>query len=168
MKNGQLSVEKIVKCGVLAAIACVLTMFPQVPTGTGGYVHFGDSVICLAAALMGPVCGAAVGALGHSMADLFSGYAVFVPATFIIKGVLGFVLGKILYGNITKKRLIIGSAAYLLIATLGYFIAEIPLYGVQTAAVALISTPIQCVMGSVVSYIVIPIAVKFKGRLGFK
>ena len=122
---------------MLAALAMVLTMVPQIPTGTGGYVHFGDSVIYLAAMLLGPAGGAVVGAVGHSLADLLSGHAIFILPTFVIKGLMGFVIGKLIYPaeNLNKRRFICAGLSALVIVTLGYFVAEIPLYGVQTAAV---------------------------------
>ena len=49
--------KTFVRCGMLTALACVLTMVPQIPTGTGGYVHFGDSIIYVASAFLGPICG---------------------------------------------------------------------------------------------------------------
>ena len=58
MKN----TKKLIQAAVLTALACVLTIVPKVPIG-GGYVHFGDTVIYIAAILLGPIYGAAVGAL---------------------------------------------------------------------------------------------------------
>ena len=76
--------KTFVRCGMLTALACVLTMVPQIPTGTGGYVHFGDSIIYVASAFLGPICGAVVGAVGHSLADILTGHIIFALPTFII------------------------------------------------------------------------------------
>ena len=91
--------KTFVRCGMLTALACVLTMVPQIPTGTGGYVHFGDSIIYVASAFLGPICGAVVGAVGHSLADILTGHIIFALPTFIIKGLMGFAIGKLLYKN---------------------------------------------------------------------
>ena len=84
-----MKVRKLTRAAMLSALACVLTIFPQIPTPTGGYVHFGDSIIYIAAVFLGPVAGAVVGAVGHSLADIMSGYVVFAIPTFIMKGLMG-------------------------------------------------------------------------------
>ena len=84
----QTQVRQLVTAGVLAALGCAATMALQVPSPTGGYVNLGDAVVLLGAYLLGPAYGAAAGGLGPAMADLLSGYAVYVPATLLIKGVM--------------------------------------------------------------------------------
>ena len=155
--------RSFIRASMLAALACVLTMFPQIPTPTGGYVHFGDCIIYLASALMGPLWGAAVGAVGHSVADIISGHAIFALPTFIIKGLAGFAAGKIMYGRLNKKNFVLSGIACLLIVTVGYFIAEIPMFGVEAAAVSFISSPVQWLMSMVASVIIIPAVNKIVG-----
>lgn len=160
MKN--YNTKKIVQTAVFAALAAVLTIFPQVPTGTGGYVHFGDSIIYIAAMLLGPIGGCISGAIGHAMADLISGYAIFALPTFIIKGIMGYVTGKILYKNYDFKHITLAMILALIIQTLGYFIAEIPLYGLETAAIVFISSPIQWLMSVIAFCIMLPIIKRIK------
>lgn len=164
-----MEIKKFIRTAMLAALAMVLTMVPQIPTGTGGYVHFGDSVIYLAAMLLGPAGGAVVGAVGHSLADLLSGHAIFILPTFVIKGLMGFVIGKLIYPaeNLNKRRFICAGLSALVIVTLGYFVAEIPLYGVQTAAVALVSSPVQWLMSVIASAVLLPIAQKLRTKFGW-
>lgn len=164
MKN--FDFKTFVRTGMLTALACVLTMFPQIPTGTGGYVHFGDSIIYVASAFLGPWSGLIVGAFGHSLADLLSGYAMFIPATFAVKGVMGYVSGKILFGKYDKKNFIISGIASLFIVTLGYFIAEIPMFGVKTASVVFVSSPIQWGMSIAASAVLLPLINKIKIKIG--
>ena len=164
-----MEIKKFIRTAMLAALAMVLTMVPQIPTGTGGYVHFGDSVIYLAAMLLGPAGGAVVGAVGHSLADLLFGHAIFILPTFVIKGLMGFVIGKLIYPaeNLNKRRFICAGLSELVIVTLGYFVAEIPLYGVQTAAVALVSSPVQWLMSVIASAVLLPIAQKLRTKFGW-
>lgn len=154
-----------VRIAMLTALACILTMFPQIPTGTGGYVHFGDSIIYVSSIFLGPLAGAIVGALGHSMADILSGYVIFAPLTFLVKGIMGYVIGKILYNHICKTRFIIAAIVSLAIVTLGYFFGEIPLFGVVTASAVFISSPIQWLMSVIASSIFVPIIHKYKAHL---
>lgn len=160
------NLKSFVRVAMLTALACVLTMFPQIPTGTGGYVHFGDSIIYVAAAFMGPLAGAIVGAVGHSLADLLSGYVIFAVATFVIKGVMGFAIGKILYGSFSKVRFLIAGVVSLAIVTLGYFFAEIPMFGVSTASIVFISSPVQWLMSVVASAVFIPVISKVRTKIG--
>lgn len=167
MKN-TMNLKTFVRVAMLTALAAVLTMFPQIPTGTGGYVHFGDSVIYLAALFLGPIPGAIVGAVGHAMADLLSGYAVFALPTFVIKGLMGFVLGKIAYEKIDTRHFVLAGLSALLIVTLGYFVAEIPMYGLASAAAALVSSPIQWLMSVAASAILIPVFNQIARKIGLK
>lgn len=161
-----MNIKKMVRIAMLTALACALTFFPKVPMG-GGYVHFGDSIIYVTAIMLGPAAGAIVGAVGHGMADFLSGYAVFVIPTLIIKGVMGYVIGKIVHNHIDVKHYALGSLAALVIVTVGYFVAEIPLMGMETALISLLSSPIQWAMSMLASAVLIPIIMKNRNRLGF-
>lgn len=162
------SLKTFVRIAMLTALACILTMFPQIPTGTGGYVHFGDSIIYVASVFLGPIPGAIVGALGHSLADLLSGYVMFAPITLIVKGLMGYAIGKILYSKLTKTRFIVAAILSLNIVTFGYFLAEIPLFGFSAALIVFISSPIQWLMSVIASSIFIPIINKNKSHLDIK
>lgn len=157
---------RLTRYAVLTALSCVLTIFPKIPIG-GGYVHFGDCVIYAAALMTGSVGGAVVGAVGHSLADLISGFPVFCIPTLIIKGVMGYVIGKLVYKNISAKRFILAVLAALVIVTAGYFIAEVPLLGYETALISLASSPLQWAMSMAASAVIIPILIKNRDKLGF-
>ncbi len=161
-----MNTKKVVRVAILAALACVFTFFPKVPFGSG-YVHFGDCIIYISSIMLGPISGALVGAVGHSLADLISGYPLFCIPTFIIKALLGYTVGKVLYNQKSTKRYVAASLSSLVIVTGGYFIAEIPLYGIGPALVSLISSPVQWAMSMVASVLVIPILMKNKKRIGF-
>ncbi|MEG1593631.1 MAG: ECF transporter S component [Oscillibacter sp.] len=90
---GQSKVKLLVMTGLLAALACMATMVLHVPSPTGGYMNLGDTVVLLGAYLLGPVYGAVAGGMGSMMADILSGYAVYAPATLVIKAVMGLVAG---------------------------------------------------------------------------
>ena len=92
----------LVMTGLFAALGCVATMVLQVPSPTGGYMNLGDTVVILGAYLLGPLYGAVAGGVGPALADLLSGYTVYVPATLIIKAIMG-VLAAVLYRSIGKN-----------------------------------------------------------------
>lgn len=161
----KMNMRLFVRCGMLTALAAVLTMFPQLRTPVGGYVHFGDSVIYIASIFFGPVAGAVVGALGHSLADLLSGCPQFCIPTFIIKGSMGYLIGKIAYSRLDAKRFIIAGIAALLIVTFGYFIAETIMFGMGAALFVFISSPIQWLMSIAASAALIPIFAQINKQL---
>ena len=74
----------MVMTALLAALSCAATMAIRIPSPTGGYMNLGDTVVLLGAYLLGGAYGAAAGAIGPALADLFSGYMTYVPATLVI------------------------------------------------------------------------------------
>ena len=73
-----------VLAAVLGAMVYVLTAFLKVPTHQG-YIHIGDGVIFLAAALLPAPYAMAAGALGAGLSDYLAGYPMWVLPTVIIK-----------------------------------------------------------------------------------
>ena len=84
-----------------AAMACAATLAVQIPSPTGGYLNLGDAVVLLGAYLLGPGWGAAAGAVGPALADLMT-YPTYVPATLLIKAVMGFAAGT-LYSRLRTR-----------------------------------------------------------------
>ena len=121
MKN--LSVKRLTFAGLMAALICVLTMFPHIPIPAGsGYIHLGDGMILLAAMVVGPLAIPAA-AIGSALADVFSGFALYAPATFVIKGLVALV-AWLLYrrGHILRTAVAFVLAEALMVA--GYFAFE--------------------------------------------
>lgn len=156
MENRPTATKQFVRIALLTALAAVLTVFPHMPTPTGGYVHFGDSVIYIAAIFLGPVPGMIVGALGHSIADALTA-PIFIPVTFIIKGIMGYLIGKITYQKFDVKHFVLAGFVALIIVVFGYFFAEWVMFGLGGALTVFVSSPIQWGMSIVASAILIPI-----------
>lgn len=74
------------RAAIFAAIIFVFTAYLHIPSHTG-YTHVGDGFLYLAACLLPPGYAAAAGAVGAGLADLLSGYAIWMPGTIIIKAV---------------------------------------------------------------------------------
>ena len=85
----------LVWLALLAALCCAATMAIPIPTPTGGYLNAGDIVVVFTALLAGPVWGGVSMGLGSGMADLFAGYAVYMPGTVLAKGLAAVVTGLI-------------------------------------------------------------------------
>lgn len=79
--------KKIAFTGVFAAMVFVTTFFIKVPVASG-YVHFGDALIYIGAGIIGGPWAMVAGAIGAGLADLIGGYAIYAPASIIIKALI--------------------------------------------------------------------------------
>lgn len=70
----------------------------------GGLVHLGTAMLFILAILFGPKKGAIIGALGMGLFDLFSGWVIWAPITFIARGLQGYIVGRIAW-SLGKKGL---------------------------------------------------------------
>lgn len=99
----QAALPRLVMTALLAAMTCAATLVLVVPSPAGGYMNPGDAVVLLGAFLLGPVGGAAAGGIGAALADLLAGYALYVPATLVIKALMGLAAG--LLWRLARRRL---------------------------------------------------------------
>lgn len=70
--------------GIFTAIVFVFTAYFHIPSHTG-YTHIGDAFIYLAACMLPLPYGIFVGAVGALLADCLTGFALWAPASVIIK-----------------------------------------------------------------------------------
>lgn len=128
----------------------------------GGLVHLGNVPLFLSAILFGKKTGAMAGAFGMGLFDLFSGWTAWAPFTFIIVGIMGYVVGRI-----TEKKTtvwyILAIIAALLIKIIGYYIAEMILY--KNWVAPLMSIPGNIIQVVVAGVIVVPTAVALRKTL---
>ncbi|MBP3760537.1 MAG: ECF transporter S component [Ruminococcus sp.] len=150
---------------LLAAFTAVATIMIQIPTPTKGYVNLGDCVVNIAGWILGPLYGAAAAGIGSSLADIISGYTMYVPVTLIIKALMAaasfftFRAVNKRFSN-TVSRIIAASAAEL-IMVFGYTMFEVIIY--HSWSYVLIGTAgniAQSVMGIVSSVAVYELVIK--------
>ncbi len=128
----------------------------------GGLVHLGNVPLFLSAILFGKKTGAVAGAFGMGLFDLLSGWTAWAPFTFIIVGIMGYVVGSIAEKKTTLWYSVAVLAA-LLIKIIGYYIAEVILY--QNWATPLMSIPGNIIQVVVAGVIVVPTAVALRKTL---
>ena len=104
------AVRKLIFAGIFAAITYVVFTFLSIPVPTPGggkvTVHLGNAFCVLGALLLGSAYGGAGGALGLTIADLVDPvYIVEAPITFVIKLLMGILVGLIAHrlGHITRE-----------------------------------------------------------------
>ncbi|MGN0373341.1 MAG: ECF transporter S component [Enterocloster sp.] len=159
----RLSTKKLVIAALFAALSCVATMSIRIPTpGTGGYIHPGDAVVVLCGVFLDPVTAFLAAGLGSCMADLLGGYFIYVPITFMIKGLVA-LFGSYLYRsflsggkNLTIAVVGCGVIDIILVAG-GYCLCEIFLYGPGAAVASVPANIIQGVSGLVISSLLYPL-----------
>ena len=148
---------KLVTSSLMAALICIATMIIKIPLPTKGYLNLGDCIILFSAWTLSPMYGFLAAGIGSALADLFSGYVVYAPVTFVIKGFMAVIACycfKILNKKIGKlsSRIISGSIAEIEMV-LGYFLFEGILYGFGASVVNIFANGIQGIFGVVIGII---------------
>ena len=164
--KGNHTTKRIVIASMLAALVCVATMIIKIPSPLKGYLNLGDCVVLLSGWMLGPIYGFLAAGIGSAFADLFSGYVVYVPATFAIKGLMalvacyGFNLLHNKFGN-PLSRIASGIAAEV-VMVLGYFVFEGFLYGFGPSVVNIPANGVQGVAGLILSFVLAKVLEKNK------
>lgn len=147
-------VKNLTYAALFAALTTVMTAYVMVPVGNG-YVHFGDSIIYLAASLLPAPFAIAAGALGGLFADLLAGAAIWAPFTFVIKALLPIPFILLAKNRGEKKMLSLVAPLFAgLITIVGYYIAEGILFSFTSALAAIPGSIIQAVGSAIVYYII--------------
>ena len=142
---------KIVTAALLAALTCVATMTIKIPSPLKGFLNLGDCMVLIDGWMLSPTYAFLAAGLGSAFADIFSGYVIYAPATFIIKGLMAlisFSSFKLLnrkFGSL-PSRIISGVLAEIVMIC-GYYIFEGFMYGFIVSAVNIPANTIQGIAG---------------------
>ncbi|MEH7332039.1 ECF transporter S component [Neobacillus drentensis] len=149
------------------ALTLVATMFINIRLpimGNGGLIHLGNVPLFIAAMVYGKKTGAIAGAFGMGLFDVISGWAIWSPFTFVIVGAMGFVVGLI-SEKVPGNRVVVHTLAVataLIIKVVGYYFAEVILYGNWVQPFG--SVPGNILQVAVAGIIVVPLVGRFKKR----
>ncbi len=114
--------------------------------GSGGLIHLGNVPLFVAGMLFGRKTGAWAGALGMSLFDLMSGWTAWAPFTFVIVGCMGYVIGLISEKRPFKNMFLndlLSVIVAIIIKVVGYYFAEVVLYGSWV-------TPVGSIPGNII------------------
>ncbi|MBE6571998.1 MAG: ECF transporter S component [Ruminococcaceae bacterium] len=135
-------IRRLVICALFAALAFVATVIPVPVPMLHGYVNIGDSVVLLCAYAAGGLFGALAAGAGCAIADITLSFALYAPATFVIKAAMAFCACLFFKkGGVIFRAL--GCVIAEIIMVLGYLIFEYFIYG----AGCLASVPGNLVQG---------------------
>lgn len=151
--------KKIVMTALFSALTCVATLIIKIPSPLKGYLNLGDCIVLLAGWMLSPVYGFIAAGLGSALADLFSGYVIYAPATFLIKGlmaIIAFFLFRLLcrkIGNVSSR--VVSGVCAEIIMILGYFVFEGFLYGFAPSLVNIPANGVQGIAGIIIGVLLI-------------
>ena len=153
--------------GLMAAMITLMTAYLcHIPTGiNGGYIHLGDAVIYLAAALLPTPYALAAAAIGGGLADLLTA-PLWLPATIVIKMLIALPF-TCKSAKIITPRNIAAAVIACAVTVIGYFAAEYLIFGTWAALAASISGNLIQSGGSAVVFMIIGLALD-KTRLKTK
>lgn len=139
--------KKLVFSGLFAALICIATIIIKIQTPGGGYFNLGDCMVITSGVVLGPYSAFFASAIGSALADVISGYAIYVPATFIIKGAMALIVGFIYLKYKKLYMSLISAFIAELIMVIGYMLYEFIL--TKNFSVAVLGMPGNALQGIV-------------------
>lgn len=147
-------------------MVCVATMIIKIPSPMKGYLNIGDCIVLLCGWLLSPGYGFVAAGLGSALADMFSGYITYAPATFLIKGSMALIAFACF--KLMNKRLgrlpsqIIGAVLAEIVMVFGYFVFEGFMYGFVPSAVNIPANAVQGAAGLILGIILVKVFERLK------
>ncbi|WP_017352033.1 MULTISPECIES: ECF transporter S component [unclassified Clostridium] len=160
------STKRIVLIGVMAAI-CFIGTYLHIPINLGGsasMIHLGTTAIFIAAVLIGPDAGISAG-IGCALYDaLDPTFAAWILPTLIVKGLTGYVAGKIAFANNKNgENIVYNIIAFVfggIVSLIGYFIFNwLVFVGLAAAIAKLLASVGTTAIGLIIA---IPLSIAIK------
>ena len=160
MNKSKKHIINIAFTAVFAALTAVITSQLKLYTGiNGGYIHFGDGIIYLAACTLPLPYAAAAAAVGGAAADILAGAAVWAVPTAVIKALTTLPFSLVFTLKLTKKpqKMLSKATAFMplvsgAVTVLGYLAAESVMYSFQTAVLSVFGSLVQAAASAAVYY----------------
>lgn len=149
------------------ALVFVSTLFLNIRlpiSVNGGLVHLGTAMLFITTLLYGPKKGLIIGAIGMGLFDIFSGWTLWAPFTFVTRGLQAYIVGSIAFSGGRYGRSvplnIIAIIASVPIMLAGYYLCEGILFG--NWIVPLTSIPGNILQNVVGLLVAIPVVTMLK------
>jgi len=154
---------------LFAALICITTAYIfHIPFGlNGGYIHIGDALIYLSATILPTPYAMAAAGLGGLFADLFTA-PIWAPATFFIKMLIALPFTSKKEKLVTVQNIIAVFIAAI-VSIIGYYIAEMFIFGSEAAFIASVTSSLIQAIGSAALFISFGVALdkmNFKKKIG--
>ena len=148
LKMAQKRTQKLAFAALFGALTFAAT-WVAFPSPFGGNVNLGDCILLITAWLPLEPWSIFAAAIGATFTDLAAGYAIYAPATFVIKALMVTVAVLIKRGMPKLPevcRALLSGVAAELVMVVGYFAYESILYG---AASAVLNIPFNLAQGGI-------------------
>lgn len=150
--------------GCLSALTLCATLFIHIPLPNGGYLNAGDAVVLISGFLLSPKLAFLSAAVGSALADIISGYTIYSPVTFIIKGAMALLVGiAVTYGKRKNHKTKIPILCFIvaeLIMVIGYYIFEGFLYGFIASLPNAAMNLLQGLFGVLAAFIILSVILR--------
>ena len=156
----KVNTKDLVETALLIALVYIATRFINIRlpiAASGGLVHLGNTMLFIAAIVFGPK-----GAFGMGLFDLLSEWAMWAPFTFVVRGIMGYIIGKIAWSNGREGNNMLVNIAGILVSGVwmiaGYYATEGILYGNWVS-------PVMSIPGNITQIVVglgVPVAKALK------
>lgn len=157
-KPNTLHTKRLTHTAIFIAIITVLTLLVKIPfKPTQGYLTLADAGVYTAAFLLGPALGGIAGGIGTALADLLSGYPIFILLSLLAHGlqaVVAATVQKLLHHDIA--RMIVGCIGGTLVMTAIYFLGETFVLDIAVGA-ALLEVPGNICQNVAGAFVAIPL-----------
>ena len=123
-------IQRIVLSALFVTLVFVATFINvPFPGAAGGLVHLGTVVLLTIAMRYGKEYGAIAGGIGMGLFDVMGGWMAWAPGTFIVRLLMGYVVGFIAYDPVKGQgqsivKNIIAWLLGLIIMVVGYYLYE--------------------------------------------
>ena len=141
---------------LLTALVLLATYVLKIPT-FNGYAHLGDAVIMAVAVGYSRRAGMVCGAFGTAMADVFGGYVIWAPFSFVIHGLQGYSVGLIAGRKSSQLCKLLAMLVGCIIMVALYQMVTLELYGWAGFITALYGNIAQAVVGIIGGMLFAPV-----------
>lgn len=153
MKKHNSISKKLPFTALFAALCLIGTILIAIPMPFG-YFNVGDVFVLLAGWCLGPLYGPIAAGLGSALADVISGFPLYVPATFFIKAFdafIAYMVWAFIKKFIKKEQLdflprFLSAVLGEMMMAAGYFLYDGILFGFAAAAGSILGNVTQAVV----------------------
>lgn len=173
-KKEQSTVLFLTVTALFIALTYLFTAFINVRlpiAANGGLIHLGNVPLFIGAVIFGKKTGMLAGGIGMGLFDLLSGWTLWAPFTLVIVGLMGYVVGRMTEKESHQNYFwyVASIAAACVIKIVGYYLAEVIIYGNLLAPAASIpGNLVQIAVAAVIVLIVISPLNKAARKVGLK
>ena len=127
----QLKTKELTTAAIMSAFVFIATFVPKIPIPLG-YAHLGDAAIFIVVMIFGRKIGIISASVGSALADLISGFPIWIVPTIFIKWIMAEIFARVAQFNDKKSiyswKMLVAMVIACLFMTIGYTLSGAVLY----------------------------------------